>query len=106
MAGLAEMMTQFTMSPVLAQAAGGREIQDQTGLKGYYDVAFDISISEMMRMQAGGQGGGPAGTEASDPSGGMSIEDSIGKMGLKLEPRKAPVEQVVVTHVQKLPTEN
>jgi uncharacterized protein (TIGR03435 family) len=30
----------------------------------------------------------------------------VGKMGLKLDPRKAPVEQVTVTHVEKAPTEN
>jgi uncharacterized protein (TIGR03435 family) len=103
MAGLAEVMTQFTMSPAAAQTGGGREVQDETGLKGYYEVAFDLSIAEMIRAQSQG---GAAGTEASDPSGGMSIEDSIGKMGLKLEPKKAPVEQVVVTHLEKMPTEN
>jgi len=104
MPGLADMMTQITMSPVMSQS-GGREIQDQTGLKGYYEIAFDLSIAELMRMQGGGQGGAPA-TEASDPSGGMTIEDSIGKMGLKLEPGKGSVEQVAVSHVEKMPTEN
>ena len=45
---------------------------------------------------------------ASDPGGNgvSSIYDSVQKMGLKLDPRKAPVEQVVVTHVEKTPTEN
>jgi uncharacterized protein (TIGR03435 family) len=57
-----------------------------------------------------GGGGGAAGSApgASDPAGNgaSSIYDSVGKMGLKLDPRKAPVEQVTVTHVEKAPTEN
>jgi uncharacterized protein (TIGR03435 family) len=100
MQGLAEMITQFTMSPMAGSS--GREVVDETGLKGYYEVAIEFSIAEMMRAQ----GGGPAATEASDPSGGMSITDSVEKMGLKLESKKAPVEQVVVTHVEKTATEN
>jgi uncharacterized protein (TIGR03435 family) len=36
----------------------------------------------------------------------MTITDSVEKMGLKLEPKKAPVQQVVVTHVEKSPTDN
>ena len=31
---------------------------------------------------------------------------SVKKLGLKLEPRKAPVEQLVIDHVEKTPTEN
>jgi uncharacterized protein (TIGR03435 family) len=42
---------------------------------------------------------------ASDPSGG-SIFSSLQQMGLKLEPRKAPVDLIVVDHVEKVPTEN
>jgi len=54
-------------------------------------------------ISAGGAAGGAG--EASDPSGG-SIFQSVQKMGLKLEPKKAPVEILVVDHLDKLPTEN
>jgi uncharacterized protein (TIGR03435 family) len=35
-----------------------------------------------------------------------SIFDAVQRYGLKLEPRKAPMETVVVDHVEKTPTEN
>jgi uncharacterized protein (TIGR03435 family) len=101
MGGFAEMVTQMMMGG--GNANGGRPVVDLTELKGYYQVALDISIAELMRNAPGG---GAASGEASDPTGGASIFDSVQKLGLKLEPRKAPVEQVVVMHVEKMPTEN
>lgn len=102
MEGVADMISQFTMSPAL-QSSGvpGRQVVDQTGLKGYYEVVFDLPL-----LRLGAPGTGAASTEASDPTGGMSLADSVQTMGLKLEPKKAPVLQVVVTHVEKTPTEN
>ncbi|MFZ0961971.1 MAG: TIGR03435 family protein, partial [Terriglobia bacterium] len=38
--------------------------------------------------------------------GGSTVFASVKKLGLKLEPRKAPVEQLVIDHVEKTPTEN
>jgi uncharacterized protein (TIGR03435 family) len=102
MDGLAEMLTLLNTS---IPGSSGRPVINKTDLKGYYDFAFDLSIAEMMKAQGAG-GGGPAGTEASDPGGGLSMEDSIQRLGLKLDPQKAPIEQVVVTHVEKMPTEN
>jgi uncharacterized protein (TIGR03435 family) len=43
--------------------------------------------------------------DASDPGGG-SIFRSVQEMGLKLDPRKAPLELIVVDHIEKTPTEN
>ena len=65
-----------------------------------------------------GAGGGPAGAPggaagpgnvpvASDPGGGgTSLADAVQSMGLKLESRKATVDQLVVDHLEKTPTEN
>jgi uncharacterized protein (TIGR03435 family) len=50
--------------------------------------------------------GGTAAAEASDPGGGSSVFKSVEGLGLKLETRKAPVEQVIVDSVEKTPTEN
>ena len=54
----------------------------------------------------GGPGNNPA--VASDPGGGggTSLADAVQSMGLKLESRKAMVDQLIVDHVEKTPTEN
>ncbi len=106
MTAFSEMITRFVDKPVM----------DQTELKGNYKVTLDLAMSDMMgaaRAAGAGMGiamGGPisaggAGGEASDPSGG-SIFQSVQKMGLKLEPKKAAVEILVVDHLDKKPTEN
>ena len=35
-----------------------------------------------------------------------NLDESIQRLGMKLEPGKEPVEQVIVSHVEKMPTEN
>jgi uncharacterized protein (TIGR03435 family) len=114
MAALADMLSQL-MTQMGGAAGGGHQVLDMTGLKGNYSIAMDFSMADMIaqaRVQAGiGSGGGAAnGTaapEASDPGGGgMTVSDAVGKLGLKLESRKAPVEQLVVDGAEKMPTEN
>ena len=100
-ATLVEMLTRFVDRPVM----------DMTELKGTYQVALELTMEDMrgMARTAGVMlppGGGAAVAEtASDPSGG-SIFSSVQQMGLKLEPRKAPVDLIVVDKVEKTPTEN
>jgi uncharacterized protein (TIGR03435 family) len=44
---------------------------------------------------------------AADPNGGAtSMTEAVQSLGLKLESRKAPVEQFIVDHIEKTPTEN
>ena len=116
MTGFAEMLTQ-----VLTQLGGGvgRQIVDMTEIKGNYEASLELPLAELMAMlrsqgmdipggMGGGRGpgGGPA-EAASDPSGGSSsLTDAVAALGLKLESRKAMVEQLVVDKVEKTPTEN
>jgi uncharacterized protein (TIGR03435 family) len=109
MAGLSDLLTPMTDRPVL----------DKTGLTGNYQVALDLSPEEMFGGMARTQGlpfgpggpggrGGPGGAQtdgASDPSGG-AVPASLAKLGLKLDAHKAPVETIVVDHLEKTPTEN
>ena len=110
MDGLAEMLTQFT------QIAGGngRQVMDMTDLKGYYQVAIDFSLGDLLAM-ARAQGmdvppipgaAGTPGVAASDPSGSSSMFAAVQALGLKLEQRKAVTEQLVIDHAEKIPTEN
>jgi uncharacterized protein (TIGR03435 family) len=101
MAMLVEMLTRFLDRPVL----------DMTELKGDYQVGLEVTMEDMrgMARTAGVMlppgGGAPVTDTASDPSGG-SIFTSVQQMGLKLEARKAPMDLMVVDHVEKVPTEN
>jgi uncharacterized protein (TIGR03435 family) len=112
MAALADTLTQM-----MTQMGGGsgRQVLDMTELKGNFEVTLEFSMADMMaaaRAQGmdvpGGSGSGSAGAAvASDPGGGGStVSASVEKLGLKLESRKAPVEQVVVDSMEKTPTEN
>jgi uncharacterized protein (TIGR03435 family) len=106
MVALAETLTPFLDRPVV----------DMTELKGNYQVALDLSMEDMRsvaRMAARNMPGLMPGGEppralaegAGDPSG-SSIFASVQQLGLKLEPRKAPVEMIVVDHLEKAPSEN
>jgi uncharacterized protein (TIGR03435 family) len=115
--GLADMMTQM-MQQFSGGMGGGRQIVDMTGIKGHYEASLEISLADMLAMArnagmdipgapAGGPGAGPGTAVASDPSGGaQTVTEAIQSMGLKLESRKAPIEQLVVDHIEKTPTEN
>lgn len=92
-------------------------VVDMTELKGNYQVAFDIPMADVLKAaQSAGFAvpGAPPGADAgnspanaaSDPSGGNVIFDSVQKLGLRLEQRKAPMETIVVDHLEKAPTEN
>jgi uncharacterized protein (TIGR03435 family) len=104
MATLVETLSRFVDRPVV----------DMTELKGNYRVVLDLSMDDLKNAaKAAGMGGmmGPAGdggkpsAEASEPAG-SSIFMSLQQMGLKLEPRKAPLAIIVVDHLEKSPTEN
>jgi uncharacterized protein (TIGR03435 family) len=105
--GFAGMLKQFS------QMAGGgaRQIVDMTGLKEHYQVALDFSMQDFAAMVRGAgidlpgaQSSRPAGA-ASDP-GGSSLVTAVQALGLRLESRRAMVEQLVIDHAERTPTEN
>ena len=102
-AQLTEMLSRFLDRPVV----------DMTELKGSYQVAVDLSMDDMRNAaKAAGQAlpppppptGGGAVAVASEP--GTSIFASVQLMGLKLDPRKAPIQRMVIDSIEKMPTEN
>jgi len=109
MEGLADTLTQFSQS---LGGGTGLTVKDMTGLKGNYEVAFEFSLPDLMNMARAQGVDVPAmpnavpGVAASDPGGGSSLYAAVQSMGLKLEQRKAVLEQLVIDHVEKTPTEN
>lgn len=109
MPALTDFLSRFSDRPVI----------DMTELKGNYQVSMDIAREDMinvMRASAASMGiplpaghgpemaGSPA-DAASTPSG-SSVLAALQQLGLKMEPRKMPVETIVIDHLEKMPTEN
>lgn len=104
-AKLADVLSNFMDRPVI----------DLTELKGNFDIDLDWRPDG----QAGGPGffglgpgpkspeGGGEGKAAAEISDAPSIFTAVQeKLGLKLEPRKSPVEIITVDHAERVPTEN
>ena len=95
----------------------GRPLVDLTELKGDYNVTLDISLADIMAVQkslgiatpgaAGGGGGDSARpADAAPDNSGSSVVQSLAALGLKMEPRKTPLEMLVIDHIEKTPTAN
>jgi len=111
MNGFADILTRVLQ---FGNQNGGPLVVDQTGLKGYYEVTTEISFADLTAgARAFNRSAPPSGdtnanpaAAASDPTGGQTVFASVEKLGLKLEERKAPVEQLVIDHMEKNPTQN
>jgi uncharacterized protein (TIGR03435 family) len=84
------------MSALVDMMAGpflGRPVLDQTGLTKRYDFSVDLTGVIGPDMQ---------------PDDLINILTKLvqDQLGLKLEPKKAPVELLIVDHAEKIPTEN
>jgi uncharacterized protein (TIGR03435 family) len=105
MAGFADVLTQFMDRPVV----------DATDLKGRYQVALDVPMEAMAGMTfvqkvtafAGLSGFGARDGAAPD-SGAVSaaVVQAVKRLGLELQPRRAPVDTLVVDRVDRTPTAN
>jgi uncharacterized protein (TIGR03435 family) len=89
MGGFAYIMTQLMSQ--LGGGAPGLQVVDMTGIQGNYDASLEISLAV---------------PDPSDLGGASAVMDAVQSMGLKLESRKAVMDQLIVDHVEKTPTEN
>jgi len=104
MAVLADFLSRFV----------GRPVVDMTETKETYQVTMDLPLGELMRsgnssvVMVGRDGAqvDPGSIKTPDDGGGSSIFSEVQKMGLKLEPRKAPVELLAVASAERKPSEN
>jgi uncharacterized protein (TIGR03435 family) len=92
LAQLAEFLSGQLRTPVI----------DQTGLTGRFDYFLDINafVTEEIQKNLPRDGGPPM------EAGGIIAKAVQEQLGLKVESRKAPVEMLVIDHVEKTPTEN
>ena len=88
----------------LAQMMGaGTDVVDLTGLKGRYQIELQISGAEVMSQLAGLDRPDPVAFQEAQL---RAIQDAFKKLGLQLESRRAPVEVIVIDHLEKTPTAN
>jgi uncharacterized protein (TIGR03435 family) len=94
--GMMELLGRFVERPVV----------DMTDLKGRYDFDLDVGLQDMLSMaRAAGINVPVMPNQAAEP-GASAVFTAIQQYGLKLEPRKAPIDMLVIDHVEKTPTEN
>ena len=87
-----------------------RPILDLTGLKGTYDFQFEVTPEDYQSLliRAAVNSGvvlPPQAFRLLD-NGGNPLGDALEQLGLKLESRRAPIDQFVIDQVLKTPTDN
>ncbi|HEX5226314.1 MAG TPA: TIGR03435 family protein [Bryobacteraceae bacterium] len=97
---IADVMARFTDRPVV----------DMTATKGNYAFSLELSPEDFRAMGiraaiAAGAQVPPQVLQQAETSG-DSLANALDKLGLKLEPRKAPIETLIVDHAEKTPSEN
>jgi uncharacterized protein (TIGR03435 family) len=94
-----ESMSDFAWALTRMAGIGDRVVVDNTGLRGNYD--FDLTFGKDTPSPVGSDGRGPA-TRLEDPSIFSALQEQL---GLKLESKKAPVQFLIIDHVER-PSEN
>ncbi|HKF67308.1 MAG TPA: TIGR03435 family protein [Vicinamibacterales bacterium] len=113
----ADKLSMTQLSDTLARLLD-RPVVDQTALKGNYKVVLELALADMMNavraagvnLPPGAFGAGPAAPggapTAPDPSGGSTVFRSVEQLGLKLDSRKMAIEQIIIDHLERTPTED
>lgn len=101
MVNLADLLARFVDRPVV----------DMTDVKGTYDFTFELKPEEYLAMKIraaviAGVNLPPEALKLLDNASDDSLFAALALEGLKLERRKAPLEVLVVDHIEKVPTEN
>lgn len=96
--------------PIVAEALArfaDRPVVDFTELKGSYDFIMPDDFRAMMVRAAIVQGAllSPEVLKLVDASSGDTLFNAVEKLGLKLEPRKAPIEMLMIDQALRTPPE-
>src|SRR5262249_40188589 len=89
----------------------GRPVVDMTATEGQYDVVLALSAEDYMGMlvRAADSRGAtlpPQALKLLETTSLDSLFESLRKVGLTLQARRAPIDVLVVDHIEKMPTEN
>jgi uncharacterized protein (TIGR03435 family) len=98
---IADVLARFTDRPVV----------NMTDLKGNYDFSLELTPEDFraMMIRAAISSGitlPPQALQLLDTASGDSLLNAVEKLGLKLESLKAPIEVLVIDHIEKTPTDN
>jgi len=98
---VADMLARFEDKPVV----------DMTELKGKYDFTLNFTEEDYRAMMiraaiSSGMALPPEAIQAMERASGDSLFSALQVLGLKLESRKAPLDVLVIDHMEKTPTEN
>ena len=101
MQSLAEMLARFEDRPVV----------DMTDLKGRYDVKVDIAPEDFTPMMirsavTAGVTLPPEALRMLDNASDASLQAGLQSLGLRMEPRKAPIDMLVIDSASKNPSDN
>jgi uncharacterized protein (TIGR03435 family) len=85
-----------------------RPVVDMTNLTGTYDCTIAYNLDDLRALILSSA---PAGTplppkQAEVGDNGVSLEGSLLGLGLRMEPRKAPLDVIVIDHMEKTATAN
>jgi uncharacterized protein (TIGR03435 family) len=88
-----------------------RPVVDMTELKGNYDFMLQFAPEDFRAMMlraaiAAGVSLPPEALKLIDTANGDSLFTALETLGLKLDKRKAPIEVLVIDHIEKSPTDN
>jgi uncharacterized protein (TIGR03435 family) len=101
MAGLADVLARFTDKPVV----------DLTSIQGNYDFTLTFAPEDFRAMLIrsaviAGATLPPEALKMLDSASGDTMFTALETIGLKMEPRKAPLEVLVIDHMEKAPSDN
>jgi uncharacterized protein (TIGR03435 family) len=106
-----EVHSLSSLATVLSRPLG-RPVIDSTGLSGVYDIAFDLSprddvgprVIPETQVRPEHRALAAPGAPPEEPA--PSIQETLKRLGLRLESRKIPADMIVIDKVEKMPIEN
>jgi bla regulator protein blaR1 len=101
-------ITMDNLALFLGNILGSTPTVNETGLTKSYQIAVEVPTGDLPGMppSARGDSADSADNPAASEPAGISLRDSLKRLGLKLARRKLPVERLVIDSIERAPTPN